>query len=240
MAIKLDLDPIATYIYAIIFGNEPDHEPKHYDLTWRTQTGWGNNVDADFPRVPRLDIFRMRLEQGYTLLSTLIRADGRPVLFCSPGLSHQKITEDDPAQPGQATWYEYCRMILDRCDMNGGHIYEHNWFDNAINGIRAKATLDDLARDLHKEIWINENNINRGNDVEQIRAFIDFQQTILLTKSRNSSVYLQTPNGERVTHHGLFCGHGLANHYDEIYIVVDPQAYEELGAWMDNPLSDVK
>lgn len=197
-----------VHVEGVIVGNEPEHP---YDLTWNS-ANWGNLPDHDFPNEGGKAVAH---EQAVRDIAE--RLGGLPIKICSPGWTHRRITPYEPPQPGRYSWRELTLPAYNRCDANGVHLYAHAWASAEDENRLLWAAGDEVAR-CHKEVWVNEINVNRGTQVERMAAVLDMYQ--LLAGRAWSS---------RITSFCPFVSNGTGAGYDPGYIMQQPECYAMLG-----------
>jgi hypothetical protein len=137
----------------------------------------------------------------------------------------RSISEDDPPQPGEATWSEITRLQYDACDGNACHLYTYNW-TGPIDELRVKFALQRFATERHKMLWVDELGVNSGTPIERMRAYIDIAQMLV-----------SEPVGRRVTMLCPFVCNGNPGNppsWSPGYVLTDPACYAELGAWLSS------
>jgi hypothetical protein len=186
---------------AVILGNEPDvgHDWEFGAPDWGQEWGWHHAA--------RLNI----------LIDVL---DGMPFKLVSPAWMNRSISEDDPPMPGRCTWREIVARVYNKCDANGGHIYEHAW-NWPVDHLRARYKLKQLQEYLHKPIYLDEFNISEGTQVERMRACISMADLLLTHKL-----------GDRVEMFSPFVSNGLGNAYDPGMVMREEACYRLVGEWM--------
>lgn len=207
------LIPLKQFLYAIVFGNEPEYE---YDLTWSSEN-WGNDPDIPFPEGKA-----WRHASRVSNATELAKSALPQVKLISPGWKMRRITEDEPPQPGRMVWADICRPSYNRL-LNGAHIYGYSW-RSEVDVQRAKWSMAEIESIFHHEIWINEFNVHSGSDEEQMNAFIEFQRRILLDPGVKC--------GKRVENMTLFVSNGDPNTWDAVFLVESQSAYRMLGNWL--------
>lgn len=206
-------------VEAVIVGNEPEHP---YDLNWRSGN-WGNNPDGKWPLGKAWQHARAFDEVSRVLIDL-------PLKTVSPGWSCQRLTPNDRAQPGRATWSRICTDSYNGTFIrnpaggsrlaNGAHIYVHNWLgEEDFN--RFKWELGNELERCHRAIWINECNTNNGGPVDRMMAVLAMADLVRAH-----------PDGNRVESFCPFVSNGLGNAYPPGYILRDPECYRRVAAWM--------
>lgn len=162
---------------AAVLGVEPEVE---YSLT-KSSPNWGNKATKEHPQGK---VF----EHKYWLarLITSLRAEIPSLPLLAPGWSHKRVTESDPEEPGRDMWARELKDVYSQLQGGCLHIYEYSWDGiaggNHIDPKRFKDTLDiELARLRSMGIWdvyVEEANITKGTDVEQMRACIEMMKVL--------------------------------------------------------------
>lgn len=228
-------------IEAVIIGNEVQevgNDPRKlptgevvysFDMT-KSSTNWGNKPTREHPQGK---MFEHRFYMKAVI--DAIREAGIPVKLIGPAWAHHQITETDPEQPGLDAWIAACRDVWAMLDGFGLHVYEFAWPGIAggseIDRERFIKTLDrEFARIARIKpdmpVWLDEANIVKGDDVDQMRACISMA-SILEDKGR--------PYHKRAEFFCPFVANGDPGNppaWPPNFLIRDRAAYTLLGEWM--------
>lgn len=224
-AILSKIDQVRQHVgvEAAIMGNESEHD---YDLTWAS-TNWGNNPDQWFPRPGGKA--QAHREAVLALGQAIHQRWAGAVKPVSPGWSHKRLRPKDPPQPGRQSWREIVlpayngmvdgRQVYDPA--NGAHLYADNWIsEEDRNRYLWSAGIE--AERCHREIWLNETNVNNvagGTALEHMSVIVEMAR--LLSEQEW---------GRRFVSVCPFVSNGLANAYRPGYIMRERSCYELLAA----------
>jgi hypothetical protein len=202
-------------VQAVIVGNEPEHP---YNLAWGHP--WGNTPTPAFPSAGGR---AQAHSDAVAALQPILKGLG--VKAVSPGWTHKRITPRDDPQPGRMTWRELCAGAYNACDGNGAHVYAHNFISPEDENRYLWALGEEVAR-CHRSVWLNETNVNtRGiSDAERMAK----------VRAMAELIAAQGWGGRVVT----FCPFTSNGRDDEEWshlIMRSPQAYFELGQWLQQP-----
>lgn len=213
---------------AAILGCEPEND---YDLT-RQSSNWGNKGTQAHPQ-GKLFEHRYWLQH----LITTLRAEIPSLTLIAPGWSHKRVTESDPEEPGRDMWADTLKDVYRQLDGGALHIYEYSWDGiaggNHIDPKRFKDTLDlELAR-LRKmgieSAWLEEANITKGTDVEQMQACIEMMRVLAdPAQSYHKRMHWFSPfvsTGDP----------GPNEVWKRALLIQDEAAYSLLGSFTDDP-----
>jgi hypothetical protein len=198
-------------VEATVAGNEPAHG---YDLTWRSRN-WGNNPDAEFPNAGGRAVAHAQGVEGVT---AALRGVSNVI---TPGWEHKRITPRDHPQPGRMTWRELCLGAYNKCD-NGAHLYAHSMLSPEDENRFLWALGEEVAR-CHRAVWLNE---------------VSVKSTALDDVGRMAKIRLmadliaQQEWGDRVVSFCPFVSNGRPDEEWSNMIMRAPQAYFELGGWL--------
>lgn len=200
----------------------------HHGLDWTADSpDWGNKAGG------AIWIHRWKLNR----LIDRLRADHPSLYLIAQGWEHTQITETDPDEPGRDKAVDILADVYRKCDAGSLHAYEFAMDGIAggtrIDVIRFKATLDrELARLTRLglyHVFVDEANIVKGTDVEQMRACIEMAK-ILADPA--------LPYHKRVRWFSPFVATGNPGSPDPAwnpnYLIRDEMAYHELGKWLQN------
>lgn len=212
--LRYRLSTIASHpaVIAAIIGNEPEHE---YDLSWDSEN-WGNKPDEKYT------VAKMWKHQSHMDVLRQVLSD-LGILLITPGWKMRSISEDEPAQPGRVAWSDACRIVYNHYDGNGVHIYGYGW-ESAVDEWRVKKALQEAQSLFHRNLWINEFNVNSGAPLKRMQSWIDFNR--ILSDP-------ELPFGKRVDNSSLFVSNGNGNGWDINYRINQSEAYDLLRAYID-------
>jgi hypothetical protein len=209
-------------VRAVIVGNEPDGPLGPEAMEWGRP--WGESSELLHAHLQQLDAYRKAL-QGH----------GAQVL--SPGWTQRDFTENSPPQPGIIAWAQAVRAVYDQCDGNCVHVYGYGWpslpvenggsYGSAIDVFRFMYGLRFWSAVMHRELWIDEANIDRGPN-HPIPAVARMAACIEMARVLAKYPYI----GGRVAFFAPFVSSGYANAYPPGLVMEDPEGYRLLGKYM--------
>lgn len=192
----------------VIVGNEPD-SAQSFEYGAAT---WGQDWAYQVRR--RFDTVRRKLQSV-------------GIKVVSPALIMRSISEDEAPVPGRVTWREILTLPdngagFQDADYNGCHLYLYGW-DGYVDELRFKFALKHQAELWHRGLVIDEVGVAGSHTpLEKMRAYIDIGELLLTHRALGSRVEALIP----------FVSNGVPGAWDARYLLRDPQAYVELGAWM--------
>lgn len=210
-------------VHGAQLGNEWEHP---LDATALSKD-WGLDARDGKPGPAWLHRYHMRRLIGR------LRAEMPSLKLVAQGWSHKQITESDPEEPGRDRWVDVLRDTYGLCDAGSIHVYEFAWPGVAggsyVDEKRFRKTLDRelvrLERMGLREAYIDEANIPRGSDVEQMRACIGMMQVIAAEPAYRERVVWFSPF--------LAVGNpGTPPAWLPQFLIQDEAAYLELGAYV--------